>query len=581
MARPIPRQRLVPKRKTTAGNSRLLVIVLVVLAIWALGAVWNQLWVAILGSAFAFLIWMSLSQRWVSKPLLEGSTTIDGNTDPNVMCVVGAHRLVELESPHVRCPSCKRHYHSVCLENYLNANQDSSCWGCGRVMFSRIAKLNPEPIVRVNTDSGSRLISSSRRSDKEKASTTRHPDSLRKLLANETIMASLVGGCPNCGAEVFKQNMSCWNCKELLPLARPLLTKPRTIPQNVGRISWVSVDSISRIENGTKTVLRIDYSNGQTTRHEISLTLTWKPKKIFGRVVTGGLHEVQIGMPATQVLLARIEPPNHDLRLLTYERFKLHLLNEGLLFLGPPRLGKTHCTLEIVVDATVRSGLDWYADFTKRLLIVLGGDAVTPNFKDTLERLCPAGTRASLAFQNYLSGADFISATTGDELSNRKKEPISSLSPERIHEILKNFSALFSREDIADQLTLDFLPLIDARSVGGGVQAVAESTLAHVLDTLDLGLAIHVRSKSELQGESPRIVLCVECKIGWLGHSFLCPKCKKLQRVSFSPSVAKLATSTAEAISTGWVCNRCGTLAHSADSPCLTCGNPDHRYVEF
>jgi len=109
-------------------------------------------------------------------------------------------------------------------------------------------------------------------SDRHEPSTvTPHPSYSAGLGAYST-PTSPTGSCPYCGAEVFKQNMSCWNCDNALPFDKSVSMK-RVPIQSLAR---VSARSLSRKEQGAEASLDVAYGYYPTRMYSVSFTLTWK-----------------------------------------------------------------------------------------------------------------------------------------------------------------------------------------------------------------------------------------------------------------------------------------------------------------
>jgi hypothetical protein len=88
-------------------------------------------------------------------------------------------------------------------------------------------------------------------------------------------------------------------------------TSPRL--SKMGDIVKISVDGLSKVERGAEAAVEVEHLADKRTLHHVAFKLAWKPKKVFGRVITGGLYDVRIGTPAAMYIQANIDPPNFPL----------------------------------------------------------------------------------------------------------------------------------------------------------------------------------------------------------------------------------------------------------------------------
>jgi hypothetical protein len=210
------------------------------------------------------------------------------------------------------------------------------------------------------------------------------------------------------------------------------------------RLLHFSPDSLSKIDRGAQATLAVscvtkesEFHSSTSHNHVLGFLISWKPKKVFGRIITAGRFDVPIGTPAALHLSVKIAPPDRSLQKLIYEMVSRFLLKQGCPLVGPPR--PSGSSVEMLAEVLAGFDVDWSVNFMKRLLIAFGGDSVEAreSFAGKLDELCPPQRpKKKGIMRQSISGAEFLS-NLRDIASQRKKggEPsyeIPSLSQRRV-----------------------------------------------------------------------------------------------------------------------------------------------------
>jgi len=187
-------------------------------------------------------------------------------------------------------------------------------------------------------------------------------------------------------------------------------------PRVVGkRILAISPVSLAKEERGAEASLDVRYlsylveENARVsdlvTNHRVNFSIHWKPRKLFGRVVTGGRYEVPVGTPSSLHISMKIVPSNDCLRQLLQDRVKGFLSKERMPLVGPP--GR----LSMVAEAVAGFDEDWVVGVMKRMLTTCGGELADSGFAGALGTLCPPTPQRPKRgiMRHSISGAEFLS----------------------------------------------------------------------------------------------------------------------------------------------------------------------------